>query len=57
MLTLAKDFMTTFSLAIINPATMVAAFGLIASFDPLGANATTHTSALLVCGVFAGSTV
>lgn len=57
LVSLAKDFATTFSMAIVNPATMVAAFGLIAALDPLGANTTTFAGALFIGGVFAGSTL
>lgn len=57
LMTFAKNFVTTFSLAIVNPATMVAAFGLIAALDPLGKNTTGYSATFLIIGVFAGSTL
>ncbi len=52
---LAKDFVTTFSLAIVNPATMFAAFGLFAAFGPVDAGSRPIAAGLLVSGVFLGS--
>lgn len=54
--TLAQDFATTFSLAIVNPATMFAAFGLFAAFGPIDASSHPVAASLLVGGVFLGST-
>lgn len=55
--TLAQDFVTTFSLAIVNPATMFAAFGLFAAFGPVDASSRPLAATLLVGGVFLGSTL
>lgn len=54
--TMAQDFATTFSLAIVNPATMFAAFGLFAAFGPVDASSRPIAAGLLVGGVFIGST-
>lgn len=55
--TMAQDFAATFSLAIVNPATMFAAFGLFAAFGPIDATARPVAAGLLVGGVFFGSAV
>ncbi len=52
-----RDIAATFSMAITNPATMIAAAGLFAAFAPVDMYATPMTAALLVTGVFAGSAV
>lgn len=54
--TLTQDFGLTFSLAIVNPATMFAAFGLFAAFGPVDATSRPVAASLLVGGVFLGST-
>lgn len=54
---IAQNFATTFSLAIVNPATMFAAFGLFAAFGPVDAGSRPLAAVLLVGGVFLGSTL
>ncbi len=51
----SRDFAATFSMAITNPATMIAAAGLFAAFAPIDMYAAAMNAALLVAGVFAGS--
>ncbi len=53
--TVGRDITTTFSLAITNPATMIAAAGLFAAFTPVDMYKAPATAALLVSGVFLGS--
>lgn len=55
LMSLSKDFATTFSMAITNPATMVAAFGLMAAFGPIDMDEGPYAGARLVTGVFLGS--
>lgn len=54
---LRRDFITAFSMAIMNPATMLAALGVFAAFGPAHAHAETGPSAnlALIAGVFGGS--
>jgi threonine/homoserine/homoserine lactone efflux protein len=52
---LKRDFMTAFSMAITNPATMMAALGVFAAFGPTYANAGPSDGLLLIVGVFGGS--
>lgn len=52
-----RDFAASFSMAITNPATMIAAAGLFAAFAPIDMYAAPMTAALLVTGVFVGSAV
>ncbi len=52
-----RDVTTTFSMAITNPAMMIAAAGLFAAFAPVDMCATPGTAALLITGVFTGSTI
>ena len=53
--TVGRDITTTFSLAITNPATMIAAAGLFAAFTPVDMHKAPATAILLVTGVFLGS--
>ncbi len=55
LMSLSKDFATTFSIAITNPATMVAAFGLVAAIGPIDLEGGSYAGARLVTGVFLGS--
>ncbi len=52
---LRRDFMTAFSMAITNPATMFAALGVFAAFGPTHAQTGPHDAFALVTGVFGGS--
>jgi threonine/homoserine/homoserine lactone efflux protein len=52
---LARDVMTSFSLAVTNPATMVAAAGIFAAFGTIDPMATPIEAVALVVGVLAGS--
>jgi threonine/homoserine/homoserine lactone efflux protein len=52
---LAQDFATTFSLAITNPATMIAALGVFAALGPINSNTEPYGALSLVGGVFLGS--
>jgi len=52
---MSRDFATTFSMAITNPATMIAAIGLFAAFAPIDLYTAPASATLLVTGVFAGS--
>ncbi len=54
--TLSQDFSMTFTLAITNPATMIAALGLFAALGPIDMSAQSTEGPLLVLGVFLGST-
>jgi threonine/homoserine/homoserine lactone efflux protein len=53
--TLARDFALTFSMAITNPATMFAAFGMFAALGAIDASVRPYAAGTLVAGVFAGS--
>lgn len=55
LMSLSKDFATTFSMAITNPATMVAAFGLIAAVGPIDQSNDSYAGGRLVVGIFLGS--
>lgn len=55
LMSLSKDFVTTFTMAITNPATMVAAFGLIAAVGPLDLTDGSYAGGRLVVGIFVGS--
>jgi threonine/homoserine/homoserine lactone efflux protein len=52
---LRRDFMTAFSMAITNPATMFAALGVFAAFGPTHAQTGPQDALALVTGVFGGS--
>jgi threonine/homoserine/homoserine lactone efflux protein len=52
---LRRDVAAAFSMAITNPATMMAALGVFAAFGPAYANPTPADGLLLVTGVFGGS--
>lgn len=52
---LKRDFLTAFSMAIMNPATMFAALGVFAAFGPIHAETTPSDSFALLAGVFGGS--
>lgn len=52
---LRRDFVTAFSMAITNPATMFAALGVFAAFGPTYAQASPSDALLLIAGVFGGS--
>lgn len=52
---LKRDFLTAFSMAIMNPATMFAALGVFAAFGPTHAETTSSDSFALLAGVFGGS--
>lgn len=54
---LKRDFVTAFSMAIMNPATMFAALGVFAAFGPTHADADPGDAFALVAGVFGGSAV
>lgn len=54
--TLSQDFSMTFTLAITNPATMMAALGLFAALGPIDMSTQSTEGPLLVLGVFLGST-
>jgi threonine/homoserine/homoserine lactone efflux protein len=51
------DFVVTFSLAITNPATMIAAAGIFAVFAPIDMYTAPTTASMLVVGVLVGSAV
>jgi threonine/homoserine/homoserine lactone efflux protein len=53
--TLSQDFATTFTLAITNPATLIAALGLFAALGPIDLPAQSAAGPLLIAGVFLGS--
>jgi threonine/homoserine/homoserine lactone efflux protein len=55
MKSLRRDFTTTFTMAITNPATMVAAAGVFAAFAPVDVYTEPARAFWLVIGVFAGS--
>lgn len=55
LMALTKDFAATFSMAITNPATMVAAFGLIAAIGPIDLSDGSTAGGRLVAGIFLGS--
>jgi len=52
---LRRDFATAFTMAITNPATMIAAAGVFAAFAPVDMYTETARAVWLVTGVFAGS--
>ena len=52
---LPRDFVSSFTMAITNPATMGAAAGLFAAFGPVNAKLNPGTAFWLVFGVLAGS--
>jgi threonine/homoserine/homoserine lactone efflux protein len=52
---LKRDFITAFSMAITNPATLFAALGVFAAFGPTYAQTTPPAALALVAGVFGGS--
>lgn len=52
---LRRDFAAAFSMAITNPATMIAAAGVFAAFGPVDAYTAPGTAFWLVFGVFIGS--
>lgn len=52
---MVRDFTASFSLAITNPATMIAALGLFATLGTVNPLATPVRAAMLVGGVFVGS--
>lgn len=52
---LRRDFMTAFSMAITNPATMFAALGVFAAFGPTHSNTGPDDAFALLAGVFGGS--
>lgn len=52
---LRRDVVAAFSMAITNPATMIAAAGVFAAFGPVDAYAAPVTAFWLVLGVFVGS--
>lgn len=52
---ISRDLAASFSLAITNPATMIAAAGLFAAFAPVDMYTAPVTATLLVAGVFIGS--
>jgi threonine/homoserine/homoserine lactone efflux protein len=51
---ISRDLAATFSMAITNPATMIAAAGLFATFAPVDMYTEPMTAAMLVAGVFIG---
>ncbi len=57
LVTMSKDFVTTFSIAITNPATFVAAFGLFAVLGSVDPVEEPRAAVILVFGVFLGSTL
>ncbi len=54
---LGRDFAAAFSMAITNPATMIAAVGLFAAFGPIDIGVALKAALWLILGVFAGSAV
>lgn len=52
---LRRDFVAAFTMAMTNPATMIAAAGVFAAFGPVDIHTAPVTAFLLVTGVFAGS--
>ncbi len=52
---LRRDFAAAFSMAITNPATMIAAFGVFAAFGPINVESAPRSAAWLMVGVLAGS--
>ncbi|MGE4062254.1 MAG: LysE family translocator [Rhodospirillaceae bacterium] len=52
---LRRDFATAFSMAITNPATMMAALGVFAAFGPTYGEPSPADGLLLIAGVFGGS--
>lgn len=52
---LSRDFAAAFSMAITNPATMMAALGVFAAFGPAYARPAPSDGLLLIAGVFGGS--
>ena len=52
---LRRDFAAAFTMAITNPATMIAAAGVFAAFGPVDMATAPSTAFWLVLGVFAGS--
>jgi threonine/homoserine/homoserine lactone efflux protein len=54
---LRRDFVTAFSIAITNPATMIAGAGVFAAFGPIDIYTAPVTAFWLVTGVFMGSVV
>ena len=52
---LRRDFAAAFSMAITNPATMIAAAGVFAAFGPIDIDTAPVTAFWLVAGVFIGS--
>lgn len=53
---LTKDFISTFLITLTNPATILASMGVFAAVGALG-NKESSASAVLICGVFGGSTL
>lgn len=54
---IGRDFAATFSMAITNPATMIAAAGIFAAFSPIDMYTAPTAATMLVAGVFVGSAV
>lgn len=52
---LKRDFAAAFSMAITNPATMMAALGVFAALGPVHENPSASDSLALIAGVFGGS--